>query len=107
VSVQDCLILVFQDALKALNLTSPSAADMARMVSTPPPHKGEIAPEMIAEASKIANHWHNQCLKLATSTMKEQPMLTSSDRRSYFKQSEKWTACIQVLADWADAQVTP
>lgn len=104
---QNCLIIVFQDALKALNLTHLSAADLAHTISERPPRRGQIAPEIITEAIKLANYWHDECLKLATSTVNEQPTLTSYDRRACYEQAVKWAGCAKALSKWSDAQVTP
>lgn len=104
---QNCLIIVFQDALKALNLTHLSAADLAHTVSERPPRRGQIAPEIIAETIKFANRWHDECLKIATSTVEEQPTLTSYERRACSEQAVKWAACTKALSKWSDAEVTP
>ena len=91
------LILAFMDAAAALHLTSPTPEEAARMVTTSPTEAAKLAPEVIAEALKSAQIWHGQCLKLATSTMKEQPTLSSVDRRRFFEHSQKWAAAISTL----------
>ena len=94
----DLLTLAFGDAIKALNLTNLTAPDAARMVANKHPDAANIAPEVIAEALKSATYWRNQGLKLSTSTMQEQPTLTSTDRRRHFEQSQKWEAVVSSLS---------
>ena len=94
----DLLTLAFADAIKALNLTNLTADDAARRVANAHPDAANIAPEVVAEALKSATYWHDQCLKLSTSTMQEQPTLTSTDRRRHFEQSQKWRAAASALS---------
>lgn len=99
------LILAFMDARDALHLSDPMPEEAARMVTASPTEAAKLAPELIAEALKSAQVWHDQCLKLCTSTMDEQPMLSSADRRRFFQHSQKWAAAIATLT--AASEVTP
>jgi hypothetical protein len=93
------LVLAFMDAVDALKLDSPTPEEAALMVAASPTEAAKLAPDLIAEALKSAKIWHGQCLKLATSTIKEQPTLSSADRRRFFEHSQKWSKVCAKLAD--------